>query len=138
MKIRNGFVSNSSSSSFIVAFQKGLTKKDKRTVLYEKMGVTKDSFFFLAAKCIADCIIDAEPTNLAQYVEYLGYDNVEAFIAEDPTNEILVQDVFLNSNLDVFVGSATNEGYEMGEALFCDMHWYVSEKDFYIDKEDGF
>ena len=102
------------------------------------MGVNKDSFFFLAAKEIANCIINAEPTNLAQYVEYQGYNNVEDFIAEDPTNAILVKEVFLNSNLDVFTGSATNEGYEVGEALFCDMAWHVADNDFYINKDDCF
>ena len=138
MKVRNGFVSNSSSSSFIVAFQKDLKGKDKRNVLYEKMGVDKDSFFFLAAKGIADCILSAEKVTIQEYLEYFGYSSLEEYIIDDPLSEQVVRDVFMNPNFEIFMGSATNEGYEFGEALFCDMEWFADDKDFYINKNEGF
>ncbi len=50
MKIRNGFVSNSSSSSFIVGFKKGLSDEQKEQLLLKKMGINENSFFYNIAK----------------------------------------------------------------------------------------
>ncbi len=138
MKIRNGFVSNSSSSSFIVGLPKGMSDKKKRDFLLEKMDVNEDSFFFLAAKEIADCIIDSTPIKtIEDMMEDYGYDSVEDFTENYPS----YADVFNRFGayeLDIFSGSASDDEYEIGAQLFCGMEWKLSTDDFFIDKEANY
>lgn len=53
MKIRIGFVSNSSSSSFVLAIKGKLTEKK----LWEKFNIPKDSILYSIAKRIVNIII---------------------------------------------------------------------------------
>jgi len=138
MKIRNGFVSNSSSSSFVVGFPKGLSKSEKKKILFDKMGVDKNSFFIIAAEEISKCILDSEHVKGEKgMLEYYGYDTMESF-AEDYEWEYNTIKKALDKGFDLYLGSATNEGYEIGEALFCEMGWHVDDDDFVISKEESF
>jgi len=136
MKIRNGFVSNSSSSSFMVGLPRGLSDKEKREFLLNKMGVDKNSFFYVAAKGVADCIINSTPMKDAKaLIDDYGYNSVEDMREDYPDWVELFED---SRQLEIYAGSASNEDYDLGEQLFCEMEWKVSDDDFYINKEAGF
>ena len=138
MKIRNGFVSNSSSSSFMVGLPKGLTEKQSIDFLIKKMGVDKDSFFYFVAKNIADCILSSKKiSKIDQLIDDFGYSNYAEFRIDYPE----IVDLFekcQEKSMDVFSGSVSNESYEIGEQLFCDMDWQVNDEDFYINKKASF
>lgn len=133
MKIRNGFVSNSSSSSFIVGLPKGLNDDEKRELLYKKMNVNEDSFFFFAAKGIADCIIKATPIKSREaLMDDYCYDSIEDFKKDYPHLSKLF---CKNYKFDIYSGRVTNDSYKIGEQLFCEIEWEVNDDDFYINKE---
>jgi len=138
MKIRNGFVSNSSSSSFIVGLPKGLNKKEKLNLLMEKMGADKDSFFYHAAKNIADCILASEKiSRIGQLMDDYGYSTYEEFRGDCP-GIVAIFERCKEKSMDVFTGSASNDAYEIGEQLFCEMEWNVNDDDFFINKEASY
>ena len=72
MKMRNGFVSNSSSSSFIIGMKGNLTK-DK---LLDIFNVPKDSVIYPLVKELSSVIIEkAEKESVEEYMDDLGYDD---------------------------------------------------------------
>lgn len=136
MKFRNGFVSNSSSSSFMVGFPKGLSDKEKEALLFEKIGVTKDSFLFPAAKGIAECILGAE--KIEDKEEWAKEECYNSF-AEMEKEFGVRKGAFKNDNLDYYDGSAGSDAFEnVGEILFCDMEWFVNDDDFFMSKDASF
>jgi len=138
MKIRNGFVSNSSSSSFIVGLPKGMSDKKKRDFLLKKMGVDKDSFFFYAATGVVDCIMEATPIKtLEDMIEDYGYASLGDF-SEDHPNFVEVFNRCGAYELDVFSGSASNEDHDIGGQLFCEMEWKINTDDFFISKDASY
>ncbi len=139
MKIRNGFVSNSSSSSFIVGFKKGLSNKEKEQLLLKKMGINKNSFFYNIAKEITGCIINSNfIKNKEKLLEESGYDSFE----EMEELESWITDAFLKceeKNFDFYTGSAANDTENVGETLFCDMEWNIDDdNDIFIQKDASF
>lgn len=142
MKIRNGFVSNSSSSSFIVGFPKGLTRKEKIVLVLDKMGVRKNDFFSQAGKEVADCIVDADKMTLDEVADDHGYDSWQSMTEKHEGNweKNIVNTVSRcqEKGLQIYSGSASNESYDPGENLFCDIEWEVDDENFFIWKERGF
>ncbi len=139
MKIRNGFVSNSSSSSFIVGFKKGLSNEEKEQLLLKKMGIiNEDSFFYNVAKEITECIINSEfIKNKEKLLEEYGYDSFE----EMEELESWITNVFLKceeKNFDFYTGSAANDSENTGETLLCDMEWNIVDDDIFIQKDVSF
>lgn len=139
MKVRTGFVSNSSSSSFIVGFKKGLSQYERQELVLKKMGVKEGDFFFNAATEVANCIAFAEPIETDSFAREYGYENWEEMFAS-PDESYLTNGIqnCLNKDLDVCYGSASNESYETGKNFFCDTEWKVDDDDFFIEKEAGF
>ena len=138
MKIRNGFVSNSSSSSFIVGFKKGLSNKEKEQLLLKKMGINENSFFYNIAKEITGCIINSNfIKNKEKLLEEFGYDSFE----EMEELESWTTNAFLKceeKNFDIYTGSAGNDSEDTGEILLCDMEWNIDDNDIFIQKDASF
>lgn len=138
MKIRNGFVSNSSSSSFIVGLPKGMNHKEKRDFLLKKMDVNENSFFFFAAKGVADCIIESTPIKtLEDLIDDYCYPSIEMF-EEDHPHLVKLFRRYGDCELNVYSGSASNEDCDIGAQLFCDMEWKINDDDFFIDKDANY
>jgi hypothetical protein len=138
MKIRQGFVSNSSSSSFIVGLPKGLSHKEKRDFLLKKMDVNEDSFFFFAAKGVANCIIESTPIEtIEDMMDDYCCDSLEDFKKDYPSFEELFHRHGAYE-LDVYRGSASNEDCEIGGQLFCEMEWRANDDDFFMDKDASY
>lgn len=137
MKIRQGFVSNSSSSSFMVGLPKGLKEKEKKALLLGKMGIDESSFFFSAAKNIIECILSSECIRTREKLVKELYASSWESVLEDYREGKLFNKC-KEKGLDFYMGSATNECYKIGEQLFCEMEWFVDDKDFFMNKEAGF
>jgi len=68
MKTRNGFVSNSSSSSFLIITKKGTTKSE----FLKELKIDKDSYFYGFAKDFTDYIFEYEPGTIQQFLKDIG------------------------------------------------------------------
>ena len=142
MKIRNGFVSNSSSSSFIVGFPKGLTRLEKIACILSKIGVEKGDFFFDAGLMVASCIVDSNKMTPKQVADDYGHNSWEEMVESCDcvwTKRIIdAVSRCQEKGFQMYSGSASNESYEPGETLFCDIGWEIDNEDFFIWKENGF
>lgn len=133
MKIRNGFISNSSSSSFVVGIPKRMNKREEIDFIINKMGVNKDSLFYNVAEEIADIIVRQNKTK-KDIASDNGYKNWEEMSAD--RDSVLVQSVknIVDKDLKLFYGSVCSENGDPSEIIFMDMEWFANEKDFFIRK----
>jgi len=113
MKVRNGFVSNSSSSSFMIAV-KGEERPTVQAVL-EALGVAQDApgikFFTKLAKSMVECATcgcSASVCRTAEEFEDNFYSNEEVDVTK------MVEDGFV-----FYVGSACDESSDGVEQMLC-------------------
>ena len=133
MKIRQGFVSNSSSSSFVIAADSELKSEDLKCKI--TIDVSVNDF------------IHQTITNFEELQEYLleyqgwGHDDFTTFIKESSEGEstYLEYSKLLEQGKKIFVGSVSSEGYEGVESYICDNGWEnASYKNFkFLEGEEG-
>ena len=79
-----------------------MSDKEKRDFLLKKMDVNENSFFYFAAKGVADCIIESTPIKtIEDMMDDYGYGNsVLAFLGVGVrfTNEPLLDPLFCHKN----------------------------------------
>lgn len=123
IKIRTGFVSNSSSSSFVVASKGELELSDK--IIEDIFKVEKSSPMFDLSKKIASLLLD-KSEEIEDFNEWLEHEYGTFDDAEDYKNEVLAyQDVSRMKKLfdDGFIvrkGSFYNDSGDSLEAFLCD------------------
>lgn len=129
MKIRNGFVSNSSSSSFIVTMKNG-EKMTKQTLL-EAFDVKETSPLYKFAEELSDWIIsNVEEKDIAGiYEEYVYSDNSDSLTTEKMIEEIIEDysgidrenlEKIASKEYRYYSGSACNDSGDALESYLCD------------------
>lgn len=118
MKYRGGFVSNSSSSSFIIGYKGNLDGKKLKKAIVEALKVPKDSPLYFIADEFANLFSGGT-----------AYDREDW---DDADAEKLIKKGF-----NVIIGSADDQG-EPIEAMLCDIDLNYKSPDLVIIKDAGY
>jgi len=134
MKIRNGFVSNSSSSSFVIVSKNGKLTKEK---IMKALDVSEKSPLYSIAEDITKTILYAEKQSPEEYKDMWVWsddeDSNEKFKKEYPKQYEIYENA-KNNNWQIYEGSADS----VDDAPFCDMELEYEDDDLIINKEGGY
>ncbi|HUS51012.1 MAG TPA: hypothetical protein VMZ91_12665 [Candidatus Paceibacterota bacterium] len=129
MKIRKGFVSNSSSSSFILCAPKDINKKNIKKLIQEKLKIEDINFIPNFKKEVLDAFMKYLKKNLD-----LNQEELEYWIDDE---KMLKQ--CLNKEIDVYTGGFSDNGEGDIQYLLCGANLIsISEKDFYFKHRPGY
>ena len=128
MKLRIGFISNSSSSSFVIISKKGeLTAKK----LVKAFDVGKTSPLYDLAIEMAETLVGcAEKTSLENILEENCVENIKNL-----PNEIQKA---LKIKGIIYTGSCSNDSGESAETILCDSGFDYEDDEIVFIKEGGF
>ena len=131
MKIRNGFVSNSSSSSFVILAEE-LTKES----LMDVFDVSESSPLIQVVNEIANSILNnAEEWTVEQFKDNFGYDDMTDEEFEDECPEYCRYcKLAEKKNWKVYYGSVDS----IEDAILCDMTINFENDKMIISKEGGY
>lgn len=125
MKIRNGFVSNSSSSSFVIASKKPLSEE----LFMQVLGVPENSPLSTFAKEISKWFVEnAKKLTIKEYLDKYDYGG-------DDIPEIVKKAI--KKDLTIYAGYAANDDGHLEEAI-CNMDFDYESDDFIIEKDGGY
>jgi len=130
MKIRNGFVSNSSSSSFLIISKNGELTEEK---LMKAFAISEKSPLYPFAKQAARTMLHSDEMSAESWRDnFCWKETDEQFKEEQPENYAIYEMLKdKNSNMKVYYGSA--DSYE--EPALCEMDIDYEDDDIKIEKE---
>ena len=136
MKIKDDFITNSSSTSFILSMKDELNKKN----FMNKIGVLDEFPISVIFNDLFDAIqhnkkeihqyissINAEYKSVEEFLEYEGYDIETISIVKN----------LIDEGRTVYYGKISSDGETSAEAFFCMESFLVCEDDIYFNGEIG-
>lgn len=127
MKIRASFVSNSSSSSFIIGSSKPLSKE----ILIKLMGVPKKSIMYPIVTEVAELFMtEAQPYDMEGYL-------ANHFLTSEEDIPEKVKEI-LDKNWYFYEGSFSSSSDNILERTLTDKGFNIDTKTIYISKEEGY
>jgi len=136
MKIRKGFVSNSSSSSFIVVRKVPMTDEELLEEMITISGVLPTSFLYDAVKVMCKCLIGTDVNGVDEILRVYEFDN-DYYNNYPKTDMHKAFDMARENGWQVGVGSATNEG-DPEQYLLCEIPVNINNDKIIIVKDGGF
>lgn len=136
MKLRDGFVSNSSSSSFIMGVRKGLELKDAFKDLSDKANTSNVLFAETVVRLYDVLKRNARLASLKELAEMVEDDGR----GWGPNSNIAIElaKKGLAGEVTVYTGSAEDQSYNSYENLLCELAIDYKSEDLIIFKEAGY
>ena len=135
MKVRNGFVSNSSSSSFIIISKNGDLTQEK---LMKAFDISEKSPLYPFAKDAAKSMMCADKYTPEKFLDNYTYadtfEEKEQQFQDDYPEYFKIYENAKNNGWNIYMGSA--DSYE--ESALCEMSIDYEDDDIIIDKEGGY
>jgi hypothetical protein len=137
MKIRSGLVSNSSSSSFIIAAKEELKRGQLEEVVLKALGVPTDSPLYGFSKSIASCLSAAvdDHYTAGELLEDWGDESTVKFSRYWPLIGKAIND---GGFRHFYRGSASNESGDAAELALVDIGLEYAGENIVIEKEEGY
>ncbi len=138
MKIRTGFVSNSSSSSFIVMVSKGMSEDDIRARVAEYVGPMSNFFMPDFRQNLIDTIVECKG-DMADLEEDLKRE--QKWIKDHPdysTDELDQIQNLIDKNVDYYEGGFSDNGDGALQAWLCYESFKVERDGFYMENTGGY
>ncbi len=130
MKVRTGFVSNSSSSSFTLIVPKGMSLEEIKTELVQRLGISDGCFL----KDLKEGILKAFIENLSK--EDLKESLEEAIRYKFSEENINMLQNAINNDMDFYIGHFNSDG-DASEIMLCYSVFDIQEDKFYLIKEEA-
>lgn len=129
MKVRCGFVSNSSSTSYIIAASSSVSDDELKTIIIEKMlGVEEHSPFRSLSEDIANKII-------SELNDTFEREERDQYMLNCYDEDLIVR--LRKKYPKICVGSASTDGDSFEQTL-VDLPLNYEDDNFYINKEAGY
>ena len=128
MKIRDGFVTNSSSTSYIIISKKKMSGE----YLAKKMGITEDSLNYFNIVNVFKRMIKYGKDGFygETYEESLNYKVIYELFGKD-TADIFQKNV--KKGYEIYCGSISSDNGDDYETAMCLDYLKSSDSDFYLD-----
>ncbi len=138
MKIRPGFVSNSSSSSFVMMVSKGTSIKEIRSKVEKHIGKMEGFFLPNFRQDLINTIMECKGS-LMDLEGDLQYEI--DWISKNPGSCTLERDRFqelIDKNMDIYDGGFSDNGEGALQLFLCNTNFKIEEEDFFMENMGGY
>ncbi len=138
MKIRNGFVSNSSSSCFTVRVPRGTTEEEIRAKIEEHVGEMKNFFIPSFRQQIVDTIMECkgDKVDLERELKFEIEWNKEH--PDHSTEEQERRQAQFDGDLDYYNGGFSDNGDGAIQLWLCNTDFKIDEDGFFMENYSGY
>ena len=126
MKIRDGFVTNSSSTNFMIVSKEELTVD----YLMKKLGIKKNSRMRNQGYCLAKDLINATSNGVRWYdIDEINYSNILEIFGEESAKKYKELSA---KGYHTYIGHTSSDDDHITAYLTTD-YFIIDKKDFYMD-----